>query len=164
MKIRRDVILIILIPLLFVASIRFIMALTLTQEELEEKITFYDVDYVPSDYSLTDIRVQYISVDEMQVDFKINGGDGQEDLEFVVYCQDLDHVRLVSSSTASGTLSLLGLNSQSFETYSMNYGDEIGGSLIWEDIPSGDQIVRLNVQLENIYLDTWTFYIELRNK
>ena len=43
-KIRRDVLLAIIIPLMFVAGIRFIMALSFSGGTLEEKLTIYDID------------------------------------------------------------------------------------------------------------------------
>lgn len=163
MKIRRDVILVIMIPLLFVASIRFIMALSFSGGTLEEKLTIYDIDYNPSDFEITDIDVDYISDHEMVVDFYITGGDGSLGLDFEVYCQDDQHVRLVSTTTSSGSLTLEGVGSQTLRSYTINYGEDIGGEFTWDTVPSGEQIVRLSVQLEDIYLDTWTFQVELRN-
>ena len=42
MKIRRDLVLVIMVPLLFVFGIRFIMALSFSGGTLEEKLTIYD--------------------------------------------------------------------------------------------------------------------------
>ena len=163
MKIRRDVILVIMIPLLFVASIQFIMALSFTGGTLEEKLTIYDIDYNPSDFEIIDIDVDYISDHEMVVDFEITGGDGVKDMYFEVFCRDMSKVKLVSMFTSPGSLTLQGIGSQTTKSYTINYGDFIGGDFTWENVPSGNQLVRLSVQLENIYLDTWTFQVEVRN-
>lgn len=152
-----------MVPLLFVASIQFILALSFTGRTLEEKLTIYDIDYQPSDFEITELNVDYISDDEMQVDFTIIGGDGIKDLTFEIYCQDLDHDKLVSNSEDPGSLTLSGVGSSSIQSHLINKYDNIGGTFTWVDVPSGDQIVRLSVQLESIFLDTWTFQIELRN-
>jgi hypothetical protein len=78
--------------------------------------------------------------------------------------QNLDHQRLISSSTSSGASSLLGVGSPTLENYTINLEDEIGGEFLWENIPSGEQVIRLIVQLEDIYLDTWTFSVEHRDE
>jgi hypothetical protein len=162
MKIRRDVLLVILIPLLFVASIRFIMALSFSGGTLEEKLTIYDIDYQPSDFTIQELDVDYISDHEMQVDFYIIGGDGSKDLVFEVICQDDDHNQLINT-VSSGSLTLLGVGSQITQSYSIYGGEIIGGEYTWVDVPSGEQIIRLNVHVMNIYLDTWSFQVDLRN-
>lgn len=161
MKIRRDVLLVIGIPLIFVLSLQFILALTIPQEQLEEKITLYDIDYTPTDFEITDVLVKYINDDKLQVDFSITGGDGLTDLRFIVKCQDIDHNTLISTAD-SGQLQLLALGSSSSNSTTINIGEEISGSLFWGSVPTGTQNIRLVVELDDIYLDTWTFFVELR--
>jgi hypothetical protein len=162
MKIRRDVLLVIGIPLIFVLSLQFILALTIPQEQLEEKLTIYDIDYQPSTFKITNVEVKYNSGDELQTDFIITGGNGQNDLFFRVYCQDINHSRLLSAG--SGTVQLFSIGASYSNSTVIGSGDFIGGSLVWPDVPSGSQKIRLYVILDNIYLDTWTFYAELRDE
>lgn len=162
MKIRRDVLLVVGIPLIFVLSLQFILALTIPQEQLEEKLTVYDIDYTPSSFEITNVDVKYISKDELQVDFLITGGNTQNDLRFRVYCQDLNHNKLVSAG--SGTAQLFSIGDSYSNSTVIGFGDFIGSSLLWSDVPSGTQKIRLYVVLDDIYLDTWTFYAELRDK
>ena len=160
MKIRRDVLLVIGIPLIFVLSLQFILALTIPQEQLEEKITLYDINYVPSDFEITDVFVGYLNKDELQVDFYIIGGDDQMNLRFKVFCQDINHQNLVSAS--AGQLQLLSIGSAYTNSSVIAPGNIIMGSFLWENVPAGTQRIRLYVSLDDIYLDTWTFSVELR--
>jgi len=159
MKIRRDVLLVIGIPLIFVLSLQFILALTIPQEQLEEKLTVYDIDYTPSSFVILNVEIKYTNVDELQADFIITGGDGTKDLLFRVYCQDINHVRLIS--TGAGTVQLSSIGASYTNYTSIEIGNEVGGSILWSNIPSGSQKIRLVVNLDNIYLDPWTFYAEL---
>ena len=161
MKIRRDVLLVIGIPLIFVLSLQFILALTIPQEQLEEKLTTYNIDYTPSSFEITKVEVSYNNKDELTAVFFIVGGDNEKDLQFRVYCQDINHNKLVSSGVGTVQLFSIG-DSYTNMTYIENE-DYIGSSILWNNVPTGTQRIKLFVSLDNIYLDTWTFSAELRD-
>ena len=160
MRVRRDVLLVVGIPLTLVLGVQLILALTIPQEQLQEELTLYQVDYTPTQFALTKVEVGYVNQHTLKVDFKVTGGDGSTDLVFKVVCQDLDHNPLVAQE--EGLLELALGDGSSANNTLLTPGQKVSGSILWVDVPSGEQTISLRVWLTDIYLDTWTFFVELR--
>ena len=160
MRVRRDLLLVVGIPLTLVLGVQLILALTIPQQQLQEELTLYQVDYTPTQFTLTKVEVGYVNQHTLKVDFKVTGGDGSTDLVFKAVCQDLDHNPLVAQE--EGLLELALGDGSSANNTLLTPGQKVSGSILWADMPSGEQTISLRVWLTDIYLDTWTFFVELR--
>ena len=124
-------------------------------------MSFYTVTSEASDFSLDDITVKYYNPDVLTVRFHISGGDGVEDLKFEVVCRDISDDHIIAST--SGTMDIDGIGSSATNSTTILSSDLVLGVLKWDNVPSGDQTIKAVINLDDIVLDTESFFVDLRN-
>ena len=153
--------LIIVIPVLLTITVGVITTLSLPIFTLgPERISIYTSEYQATDFTLIDIKVKYYEPDELEVRFYLSGGDGVKDLRFEFICRDTndDHI----SSAGSGTMLVEAIGDSVTNSTTISNGDLVKGILIWHDFPSGDQQIKATITLQDIVLETESFFIDLR--
>jgi hypothetical protein len=125
-----------------------------------EKISLYTSTYQATDFSVDDLQVKYYNANELAVRFYISGGDGVKDLRFEFICRDESDVHIYS--TTSGTMVVEAVGAGVTNSTTIENGDLVGGVLHWNDVPAGNQQIKAIISLQNIAVDTYSFYIGLR--
>ena len=159
---RRTKILLIAIPALFALVVGVITTLSLPMYTLgPEKLSFYTTSYEASDFSISDLRVKYYNADELTVRFFITGGTGSNDLKFEFICRDEfgDHIY----ASTPGTMTIDGVGSAATNSTSIQSSGLVIGVLKWNNVPSGAQTIKAIINLDDIVLDTESFFVELRD-
>ena len=159
---RRTKVLLIALPVMFAIVIGIITTLSLPFYTLgPEKMSFYTTMNEASDFSVEDVTVKYYNPDELTVRFFITGGDGSEDLKFEFICRDINGDHIYAST--SGTMKVDGIGSSATNSTTIQSSGLVIGILKWENVPSGDQTIKAVITLDDIVLDTESFFVELRN-
>ena len=158
---KRYRVLLLIIPVLMAILIGVITTMSLPFFSLgPEPISIYTTTYTDSDFSIDDVKVKYYTSDELTVHFYISGGDGSRDLTFSFICRDSSDDPIFAST--SGYLQIQGVGYTPLNSTSLSIGDLVEGVLFWDDVPTGDQVIKAIITLDNIATDTESFSIELR--
>lgn len=161
---RRNQVILVIIPIAIVIGMGLYTTLSLPIYDLgPEKFTVYNIDTSSSDFVFYELSVKYYEEDELTIKFNINGGDGVKDLRFEFICRDASGDKLYSSSSVAGSVTIQDESGSVSNTTTINNGDLVGSVLEWYDVPSGNQVIKAVIELEDVALDTWKFYVAMRN-
>lgn len=158
---KRSKLVLIIVPILFAVIIGVITTLSLPIFSFgPEKISIYSTSYVATDFTVDDVTIRYYTPDELTVYFHLSGGDDAQDLDFEFICRDAsgDHIY----SSANGTLLIQAVGYPISNSTSIGNGDLVTGVLTWSAVPSGSQKIKAVITLDNIAVDTESFYIGLK--
>jgi len=161
---RRNQVILVIIPIALALGIGLYTTLSLPIYDLgPEKFTVYNIETSASDFVFDDLKIKYYEKDKLTIKFYIHGGDGSKDLRFEFICRDSSGDKLYSSSSTAGSVTIQDEAGSVSNTTTINNGDLVGSVLKWNDVPSGNQVIKAVIQLEDVVLDTWMFYVEMRN-
>ncbi len=156
---KRTKVLVLAIPMLAIV-VGVITTLSLPTFTLTEQLSLYDLTYEATSFVMDDIKVKYYDADELIVKFYLSGGDGVKDLSLEFICRDMskDHI----NATASGTMYLEAVGAAVTNSTTIHTGDLVVGVLHWDDVPSGNQVIKAVISLDNIVIDTESFFVDIR--
>ena len=103
MKIRRDVLLVVAIPIVFVLSIQLVLALSMPSTEfIEDRPSQFQVRYAKSDVTITDVDYRIPGWDYCEIKLFTEDGDGEHyDVEVTIYDSNDDYIYATSETEIS---------------------------------------------------------------
>ncbi len=116
MKIRRDVLLVIAIPIIFVLSLQLVLALTVPSTEFTEvRPSQIKVRYAKNKVTITDVDFRIPGWNYCEISIVTEGGDG-ETYEVEVTLYDIDDNYIYATSETEISISIQGAGSGSNNT------------------------------------------------
>jgi hypothetical protein len=148
MKIRRDVLLVVAIPIIFVLSIQLVLALSMPSTEfIEERPTQIKVRYAKNKVTITDVDYRIPGRDYCEITLVTDGGDG-ETYEVEVTLYDIDDTYIVATSETEISISIQGTGSGSNNTAVVE-GHIMSPVLSEAELEDGD-VIKVIIRHNNI--------------
>jgi len=148
MKIRRDVILVVAIPIIFVLSIQLVLALSMPSTDfIEERPSQFQVRYAKNDVEITGVDYRVPGWDYCEIFISTEDGKG-ETFEIEVTLYDVDENYIYATSETEIFISIQGAGSGSNNTAVVE--DHIMSPVLSEaELEDGD-VIKVIIRHNNI--------------
>ncbi len=148
MKIRRDVVLVVAIPILFVLSIQLVLALSMPSTDfIEERPSQFQVRYKPNKVTLTDVDYRIPGRNYCEIILETDKGGGETyEIEITFYDSDDEYLYATSETEISIFIDGSGSGTNDTAVVNGHIMSPVLSSAILED---GD-VIKVIIRHENI--------------
>jgi len=159
MKIRRDVLLVIAIPIIFVLSLQLVLALTIpTTEFVEDRPSQFQVRYAENKVTLTDVDYRIPGRDYCEILLDTDGGNGETyEIELTLYDLEDNYIYATSETEVSIFIEGSGSGSNNTAVVEGHIISPVISSAVLED---GD-VIKVIIHHNNIAELFTTLFIQI---
>jgi len=163
---RRTKVLFIAIPAILAVLIGVITTLSLPSFSLgPERFSVYGTSYEESDFDVVDIDVKYYSEDELTIYFDLSSPVNVDYLYFEFICRNSDGDFIETGLGETYDLEMQFTSGTPNEIISNSGGTGLSGDVMGFlklDLDAGDYTIEAIISMDNIVVDTESFYVELK--